>query len=353
MKTKVAVTIILVFLMYSISACAWPFGKKSNDAKDVSVAEKQNENTDTGTNAQQPQSAAVGDEQTGTQKPQKVTSPKGQTQSQPKEPTAEETKTKDDEIIQESQTENVEYTIKKNNTEEVQFFEIIEVKQLYNLKGKTLAALPGLIGMGNDSTIDIKIGKDKDVPWRVTIKILNGKNLVMQSRTKLDKSASVLEEISYISETKGKNEKQTLTVSIEEQPFLGKGKVVRLNKDKSDVSELMVGLDDPITTFMQVLVWVSTIKTIPDKGLSFRWVMNGNPLPVILRELETDDKTGICYAIFSNNSDSFSEKHPGEKPKPIVRFFFPKNRQGFTMPNEFELMISSFSVVFQKGSVKE
>ena len=339
--------------MYSISACAWPFGKKSNDAKEKSVAEKQNENMNTWPNAQHPQTAAVGDEQTETQNPQKVTSPKGQMQSQSKEATAEETKPKDDEIVQESKTENVEYTIKKNNTEEVQFFEIIEVKQLYNLKGKTLAAPLGLIGMGNDSTIDIKIGKDKDAPWRVTTKILNGKNLEMQSRTKLDKSASVLEEISYISETKGKNEKQTLTVSIEEQPFLGKGKVVRINKDKSDVSELMVGLDEPITTFMQVLVWISTIKAIPDKGLSFRWVMNGNPLPFILRELETDDKTGICYAIFSNNSDSFTEKHPGEKPKPIVRFFFPKNRQGFTMPNEFELMISSFSVVFQKGSVKE
>ena len=140
MKTKVALTIILAFLMYSISAYAWPFSKKSSDVKDVSVIEKQNENTDTVTNAQQPQTTAVGGEQRGTQKTQKVTSPNGQMQSQPKESTTEVTKPKDDEIVQESQAEKVEYTIKKNNTEEVQFFEIIEVKQLYNLKSKKLAA---------------------------------------------------------------------------------------------------------------------------------------------------------------------------------------------------------------------
>ncbi len=269
---------------------------------------------------------------------------------------------------QQSQELHEDYTVKKNDVKEAEFYGIIPKETVYKLKGNLLlSGLPNILG--NDSSISFKITKNKDdkavkekevkAMWRVVVKIHDGNNRlpIMQIRSLMNELGSVLEEESRIMEYKGekvsKSQTSTLTVSIEEQPFIGKGKVVRLKESKKDVSELMVGIDDPITTFMQIAVWASTIKAIPDQGLAFRWVMNGDPLPVILRELESSDKGTICYAVFRNISDTYTNKKSDKSPKPILKFTYPKQRKTFTMPNELELIIDSFNVVFKKETDKE
>ena len=269
---------------------------------------------------------------------------------------------------QQSQEFREDYTVKKNDVKEAEFYEIIPKETVYKLKGNLLlSGLPNVLG--NDSSISFKITKNKDdktvkekgvkTIWRVVVKIHDGINRlpIMQIRSLMNELGSVLEEESRIMEYKrekvSKSQTSTLTVSVEEQPFIGKGKVVRLKESKKDVSELMVGIDDPITTFMQIAVWASTIKAVPDQGLAFRWVMNGDPLPVILRELESTDKGTVCFAIFRNISDTYTDKKSDKSPKPILKFTYPKQRKTFTMPNELELIIDSFNVIFKKETDKE
>jgi hypothetical protein len=72
-----------------------------------------------------------------------------------------------------------------------------------------------------------------------------------------------------------------------------------------------------------------------------------------LRELESSDKGTICYAVLRNISDTYTNKKSDKSPKPILKFTYPKQRKTFTMPNELELIIDSFNVVFKKETDKE
>ena len=232
----------------------------------------------------------------------------------------------------------------------------------YGIEGKlALEFLKSLNLAGSESSViayDLRPNKSEKGVWNLSIKVTDGKNAVLTYFVKMDSRANVLEERGIVSEyvdapqtamdkVKGifketpkvlKKKIEKLKVSIEDQPVIGKSKVVRVQRDNGAVSELMVAPDDIVTTLAQIVVWMGTVNDIPSEGLALRWTADGKPFPVVLRQKNEGGKR--ILSLYRNDP---TQKEL-QKDCPIVSFVTSLNEKSFMYPEKIILDINGLTM---------
>lgn len=143
---------------------------------------------------------------------------------------------------------------------------------------------------------------------------------------------------------------EEMTVREEEMESFGRSmgvsKVIRFSKDGQTLgTELAIPKDDIVLTFFQIPVFAGTIKDVPNDGVPFRCVHQGQPFPAVLR-LESDDSTETVYAVYKS-THALSLK-PAEDAKPIFRLFFSRT-DNFSLPDKIAVDLNGTQFILNRN----
>ena len=227
-----------------------------------------------------------------------------------------------------------------------------QVGASYRMELGTLGSLLGRAGPGGSAGARLKYslvpdgegGFSLDCAIAATRRIVPGvgapvEKPLWQSRSRMDARASVTGEWIGAPGEDGAGATE-LTVSLEESPLLGKNKVIRLLDNGRVRSELMVGPDEPIATLFQIAVFAGTLAGVPEEGIRVRWVLNGKPIPALLKS--DREAAGDILMLRDDLDDS------GARADPILRFVFAGDASGFALPDAIIFRIEGREMVFSR-----
>ena len=243
-------------------------------------------------------------------------------------------------------------------------YELKETSAVYQINGNLIAEFAKRLNVSGslNSTIkySLRPAENAKNEWHLTIKVSDGDKSIITYFVKMDLLANVIEEKGIFTEyidgaptlfqkIKGEDSTQTvkervehLTIATEKQPVFGESKVIRVQKDSGDFSELMVDPHDKITTLAQIVVWIGTIKDIPEQGIALRWTADGKPFPMILREARNEGKRLLQLY---RDDPTLSEE---QKNTPVVQFILKQNKLEFTYPEKIILIINRAEIEIVK-----
>ena len=212
------------------------------------------------------------------------------------------------------------------------------------------------IGGNAQSMISYFVFPGKNNAWNLKIDITDGKNSVLTYRVIMDKNANVDKEqivsTEYVQQSSGslfekkkqipKTNKENLTVSIENQSFLGKSKILRRTRNGKLINELSVSPDEIITTFGQIVAFMGTIKDLPSQGIKVRWVAEGKPLPVLIKKSITPNG----YILTMYKAVALADEKEGTRP--LLQFYFDKISQEFSFPTKIVMDVNGIDLEIVK-----
>ena len=206
------------------------------------------------------------------------------------------------------------------------------------------------------SMISYDVFPGKNNVWNLKIDISDSKNSVLIYRVIMDKNANVekeqIDSTEYVQQSSGylfkkkkqisKTNKENLTVSIENQSFLGKSKILRRTRNGKLINELSVSPDEIITTFGQIVAFMGTIKDLPFQGIKVRWVAEGKPLPVLIKKSITPN--GYVLTMFK----AVALTDEKEEIRPLLQFYFDKASQEFSLPSKIVMDVNGIDLEIVK-----
>ncbi|MDO4574182.1 MAG: hypothetical protein Q4D98_03095 [Planctomycetia bacterium] len=193
--------------------------------------------------------------------------------------------------------------------------------------------------------------------WRLTVKPENfmaGEKYDFYHT--IDSVASLLSESTVKTEKnmvkRGESiEKRIRVERKEDMELLGTNKYVTIQKDEKDgrsntsTNEWIVGPNDPIVTTSQMLIWISTLRSLPPEGVLVRWIAEDRPLPVIVRSVrEGENWIFVAYAA----PDLKIREANGEY---LFKFVYDQDRgntPGFMFPKRILFCAPHGELVFER-----
>ncbi len=129
-------------------------------------------------------------------------------------------------------------------------------------------------------------------------------------------------------EAGNKSQVELMVVSLEEDPIFGRVKKIDIKWSDGKTKNLMVDPDEVMTSFLEIAVWVGSIKELPPEGKKIRWCFEGKPLPMIVRE-ESFERD-LVYSVYRGETIS-TEKNKGDA---VFKFTFEREKKGFSLPRK-------------------
>ena len=207
----------------------------------------------------------------------------------------------------------------------------------------------------HNATVTYTVTQARDQIWNLDI-TLSGvpDSSTFSSASEMDERGSIATDRQYSGKTV-----ETTSVRTEKVEFVGSSKIITWErgqeggeKENGKPKECMISADEIVTTLLQLPVWAGTVRNLSTKdGVSFRWCIQGDPMPMKMVRDNSPDPNTVVYAC---RKIDYTDSLKNEKTQPtLIRMIFDKERldKGFAMPEKITIQSDhiSLSIVERKN----
>lgn len=249
-----------------------------------------------------------------------------------------------------------------SNSFDIKQKELKAMEVTYKIGGIRGVSLPK--GMVGDNSIHYSLSADKNKAgsWRLFVTFADDGESIMEFDVLMDSKANVCNEktkaVGAGKREKGKfrrrgrdgfefvfgaktDRREYVQISEEDIPFIGKSKVISVKNDQDDKAiEVLVDPNEIVTTMMQIVVWAGTLGEVPATGIPVRWITDGKPFPVILKERQ--EMGASALAIYPNTPVVTADK----APEALMTFVFSEKKADFSFPEKMILKMDEIEVEY-------
>ena len=219
-------------------------------------------------------------------------------------------------------------------------------------RGTAMALGQVLPGFGGSITFSINYQPTQEQPfWKLAVQTHPNGPLseAYLYDTLLDRFSSITNEKTILIRPKRQIQK---IVNVEEDNdiILGKNKVIKVSEIKSKkeepkVRERRIGIKEPVLSLTQMIVWIGSIGQLPQDGIYVRWVVDSEPLPVIVKMQQ--ENGFLVYTAYAAPNREIRQEN-GEY---LVKFVYPLQRinlQEFMFPQSVWINLSGKALVLER-----